>query len=162
MDSHRGNEQQIPIDIQKPHLHTPVGLHQHSSGHRQGSIQPGGADHSAVTLGVQPDKFAGQLPLVLDLEAGIIAVGGGNAEAGIVLLVAEGNEGAAVPADKIALSLFRIPFFAFFELGIALLFQIEPQELGNILIVLHHKNGFCHGVVLPVFFCCSINNPIIL
>ena len=37
--------------------------------------------------------------------------------------VAEGNDGAAVPADKIALSLFRIPFFAFFELGIALLFQ---------------------------------------
>ena len=32
----------------------------------------------------------------------------------------------------------------------------------QILIVLHHKNGFCHGVVLPVFFCCSINNPIIL
>ena len=50
-------------------------------------------------------------------------MGGGNAEAGIVFLVAEGNDGAAVPADKIALSLFRIPFFAFFELGIALLFQ---------------------------------------
>ena len=161
VDGHVGDEQQVPVDVEKPGLHHVALAHQHSASQRQRPVQPAGADHAAVPFRVQLEiaALALELRLLLHLIAGRVAVGGGDLEVVVVQLLAhmEGNDGRAVAGDVILAPLFQSPAVALFQTLIPGLVQHLGELLhrveaaGAMFNEVQHFTGclLIHGLVPP-------------
>ena len=120
VDGHIGNQQQIPVNVQKLNLGPLFGFHQHPTGNGQGTIQPGGEDLPAVTLHRQPGILPVQLPVFLHLKGWAVRMGGADEEApGAAFGDAEGQQSAASAGYIILSTGGQRPIFRFVQAGVA-------------------------------------------
>ena len=103
VDGHAGDHQQIAVDVHQLLRNGTVLPDEETARRGQGTVEPGGHQHTAVFLGVQAHiAVVPQLRVLLELEGGGVAVGGGHHEAaGKGLRHMEGDEAGAVPGDEI-------------------------------------------------------------
>ena len=105
VDGHVGDHGARAPQVQKPGLDARAFAQQHPARDAQGPVHPGAHQHAAVFLhGETPAAAAGELGVLLDLEGGAVAVGGGHQKAPKLLPRPEGDEGGAVPGHIVALA----------------------------------------------------------
>ena len=128
MNGHVGNQQQIPVDVHQSGLDAAVRLHRHPAGYGQRPIQPGEEQLTAVTLHRHPVIGAGELKILLDLEAGAVGVAGAHQEAsGVFLRNPESDQRGTAPIDIVLPSAPKLPIPVLGQALIAGRFQLLPQ-----------------------------------
>ena len=114
-----GDHQQIPVQIHQAGLQTALPADHHLTGHRQGPVEPGRAQHAAVLLYIELGVSAvpHHIHVFLQLKGGGVAVGGGDLHAlklpGGDL---EGQNGGEVAADEVLSARSQLPTFSLREL----------------------------------------------
>ena len=100
MDGHIGDEHHIPIHLHQPGGNPIAGAHHNPSGYRQRAVHPGGAEHSAIHLGIELGIVSPHrdFRVGFDLKGRGIAVAGDNLKSGPVLGGGkhEGDDGGKV------------------------------------------------------------------
>ena len=155
VDGHIGNQQQIPVNVQKLNLGPFFGFHQHPTGNGQGTIQPGGEDLPAVALHRQPGILPVQFPVFLHLKGWAVGMGGADEEApGAAFGDAEGQQSAASTGYIILSAGGQRPIFRFVQAAVACRVQgageIGPGmvlTVGGIQKTAQGGNAFVHGAI---------------
>ena len=103
VDGHAGDHQQVAVDIHQLLRDDAVLPDEETARCGQGTVEPCGHQHAAVLLGIQAHiAVVAQLRVLLELEGGGVAVGGGHHEAaGKALRYTEGDEAGAVAGNEI-------------------------------------------------------------
>ena len=111
------DQKEIPVDIdQTGDQISPAVFYNDPAGHRERPVQPGGAEHSSVTLHVQPDimSVGFQFRVFLDLKSRRVTVAGDDAHAVEILHgKRERDQGSIIPHDKITAAGAEFPFLVF-------------------------------------------------
>ena len=122
VDGKIGDHQKVPVHIDKDGAQragravSGTVPDDHPSCHGERAVEPGSADHSAVTLHIQFDVVPVSLHLriLLDLERGRITVACHDTHPFHILLRdGECDQGRAVPGHKISAAFFNMPFLIF-------------------------------------------------
>ena len=122
VDGHIGDEHQIPLDVDELCFRALLRLHQHPSSNGQGPVQPGSHQGPAVALHRETRVGAHLFPVLFQLKAGPVGVGGGDQKAlGGAYWNPESDYRGTAPADVVFPSGDKAPFRSFLQLGVALL-----------------------------------------
>ena len=122
VDGHIGDEHQIPLDVDELCFRALLRLHQHPPGNGQGPIQPGSHQGSAIALHRKTGVGAHPFPILFQLKAGAVGVGGGDQKAFWGACGdPEGDHRSTAPADVVFSSGSQAPCCGFLQLAVALL-----------------------------------------
>ena len=134
MDGQIGDQQQVPVDVHQAGLRPMLRGHLHPPRQRQGPIQPGSDQHSAVALHAEAGVLPFQHAVFLQLERGPVGVSGGDGEAHRVRRRnTESKHGAAPTGEVILSALFQLPGFPFGQPGVAVAVQ-QGGQVGRRMI----------------------------
>ena len=135
MNGYVGDHQQIALHADGFGDQTVTLLDHDLAGDGKGTVKPGGAEHTAISLGIQTDiSGRGHLGLILDFECGRIAVAGSHHERGrLTFGNTEGNDGGEITADKVAATAFQIPLLALAKFGVAAVGEHRFERFGHMI-----------------------------
>ena len=132
VDRHIRDQQKIPVHVHQPAVQAAVPLHDDPARRGQRPVEPGCEQHPAVFLHIQfdVDVLHPDLRVLLDLEGRRITVAchdlkprRGAGIARVFLRQPEGDQGRAVPCDKITSARQKLPLRSFGKLQESGIFQ---------------------------------------
>ena len=131
MDCQAGDQEQIPVHVDKPGFYAILRPHSHSPGNGKGTVKPGGTKHSPVAFYIEAgiQALLIHLRILFHLEGWGIAVAGYDLKPLEVLpWDHESKDGRPIPCHIVFSSRHKLPFPAFRKRGKSLF----PKDLRDI------------------------------